>query len=302
LFAAIACSHEKTCTDPAVEAIGVAWDRLSGRIAYSRWENPLSPGNERGCIFLIDVPTRHVEILWNVAIGQGDGYAAVGWARDLAFRKDGSTLTFAVQNTSTYWELNDLSIASREQSVLFPVTQIHHLHPSWSYDGRLAYYSNGSTGAYEMIDGNALIAGAVLGRVAWTRSGAFVSTWSNSSSGADLYLVDPATHGATALVRSTSGEIYDQPAVSPDGKMLAYVRRGMNPLGQYDEELWIANVDGSNSRRLSTGYDDEQPAWSSNGRSVLFNRFGQGLFLHDLDADATFQVTQRQADYMDWQP
>jgi Tol biopolymer transport system component len=301
LLVTFACSHgSPTCTDPATEAQGVAWDRLSGRIAYSRWENPLSPRAGRGCIYLLEVSTRHIELLWNVALGEID--IPYGWARDLAFRKNGSTLSFAVQNPAGYWELHDFSFSSRADSILFPMTSTHHLHPSWSYDGRLAYYSSGGTGTYEMIDGNALIAGAIRDRVAWTRSGTFVASWSSTASGADLDLVDPASQSATALIRSTAGEIYDQPAVSADGQMLAFVRRGTNSQGRYDEELWIANADGTGPRQLTGDQDDEQPAWSSNGRAVLFNRYGQGLFLYELDAGTISQVTRRTADYMDWQP
>jgi Tol biopolymer transport system component len=282
--------------------MGVAWDRVSGHIAYSRWENPLSPGKSRGCVFLIDVPARRIELLRDVAIVNDAALAPVGSARHLAFRRDASTLTFSVQNMLGYWELHDLLIASGREAILFPVNQVHHLHPSWSLDGRLAYYSNGYAGAYEMIDDSIVFAGAVPSRVAWASSDALVSTWSTATSPGDLYLVNLITHATTPLVTGTGAETYEQPALSADGKMLAYVRRGSGPAGTYEEELWIADADGRNQRRLTTGNDDQQPAWSSDGRRVLFNRFGQGLFLYDLNADAMLRITQRQADYMAWQP
>jgi hypothetical protein len=302
LITTVACGHGTTCTDPAVEAIGVAWDRVSGQIAYSRWENPVSPGKSRGCVFVIDVPARRVKLLRDVAIVNDTALAPVGYARDLAFRRDASTLTFSVQNMLGNWELHDLLIASGREAILFPAAQVHHLHPSWSVDGRLAYYANGYAGAYEMIDDSIVFAGAVPSRVAWASSDALVSSWSTATSPGGLYLVNLATQAATPLVTSVGAEIYDQPALSADGKLLAYVRRGSGPAGTYEEEVWIADADGHNQRRLTTGNDDQQPAWSSDGFKVLFNRFGQGLFLYDLKADTTAQITQRQADYMAWQP
>jgi Tol biopolymer transport system component len=302
LIATVACGHGTTCTDPAVEAMGVAWDRVSGHIAYARWENPLSLGESRGCVFLIDAPARRIKLLRDAAIRNDTGFGSVGYARNLAFRRDASTLTFSVQNMLGKWELHDLLIASGREAILFPAAQVHHLHPSWSVDGRLAYYANGYAGAYEMIDDSIVFAGAVPSRVAWASSDALVSTWSTTASPGDLYLVNLITHATTPLVTGTGAETYEQPALSADGKMLAYVRRGSGPAGTYEEELWIADADGRNQRRLTTGNDDQQPAWSSDGRRVLFNRFGQGLFLYDLNADAMLRITQRQADYMAWQP
>lgn len=302
LAATIACGHAATCADPRVEAMGVAWEQVSGYIAYSRRENPLSPGKSRDCVFLIDVPAHRLELLRDVAIVNDAALAPVGYTRDLAFRRDASTLTFSVQNLLGYWELHDLLLASRREATLFPADQRHHLHPSWSVDGRLAYYSNGYDGAYEMVDERSVFQGTVPSRVAWVSSDVLISAWSTATALGNLYLADLATHATTPLVTGVGAEVYDQPALSADGKMLAYVRRGSGPTGTYEEELWVADAAGHNQRRLTTGNDDEQPAWSIDGRGVLFNRYGQGLFLYDLTADAMLRITERQADYMAWQP
>src|SRR6266849_2845423 len=84
LATGLSCGHTggTTCSDPKMEATGIPWDQLSGQIAYSRWENPITPGAEPGCVFLIDVRAHRVEVLRDVPIGQDSAYAPVGWARD----------------------------------------------------------------------------------------------------------------------------------------------------------------------------------------------------------------------------
>jgi hypothetical protein len=57
-----------------------------------------------------------------------------------------------------------------------------------------------------------------------------------------------------------------QPSWSPDGTQFAFARGG---------GVWIANVDGSGTRRLADG---EQPSWAPNGKEIAFVHAG-GLFV-----------------------
>lgn len=83
----------------------------------------------------------------------------------------------------------------------------------------------------------------------------------------DLYTL-PATGGGAT--RITSGLGFDaQPAVSPDGTRIAFIsdRSGA-------DNLWIANLDGSDAHQLS---DEQQaavvsPAWSPDGDYVVVTR------------------------------
>lgn len=54
-----------------------------------------------------------------------------------------------------------------------------------------------------------------------------------------------------------------QPSWSPDGSQFAFARDG---------GVWLANSDGSGTRRLADG---EQPAWAPNGREIAFVRDGE---------------------------
>src|SRR5262249_7095502 len=57
------------------------------------------------------------------------------------------------------------------------------------------------------------------------------------------------------------------PAVSPDRSELAYAS---NHFGR--EGIHVMNVDGSDRRRLTHGVLDDEPAWSSDGRRLVFLR------------------------------
>ncbi|MBN1968757.1 MAG: PD40 domain-containing protein [Candidatus Delongbacteria bacterium] len=60
------------------------------------------------------------------------------------------------------------------------------------------------------------------------------------------------------------------PAPSPDGKELAF---------NYDGDIWISNIDGTNARRLTVHEAfDKYPVWSPDGSRIAFTsyRFGNG--------------------------
>jgi Tol biopolymer transport system component len=59
-----------------------------------------------------------------------------------------------------------------------------------------------------------------------------------------------------------------EPALSPDGKTIAFVR---------DNAVWLMNSDGSDQRFLvRSGYNDPRPVWSPDGRAIAFNSGGPG--------------------------
>jgi dipeptidyl aminopeptidase/acylaminoacyl peptidase len=62
------------------------------------------------------------------------------------------------------------------------------------------------------------------------------------------------------------------PAVSPDGELIVYAVRHTDmeaDKGRYD--LWLSSIDGGEPRRLTTHEaNDTSPAWSTDGRYILF--------------------------------
>jgi Tol biopolymer transport system component len=78
--------------------------------------------------------------------------------------------------------------------------------------------------------------------------------------GGDLYAV--AVDGSrTVRLTKTRTREYD-PAVSPDGRTIAYAFAG---------GIWTMSVDGKRRTRLTRGADTD-PAWSPDGRTIFFSR------------------------------
>lgn len=80
----------------------------------------------------------------------------------------------------------------------------------------------------------------------------------------------PGVASAPGLVVSSGGSIYvegkqvtqgTQPAWSPDGKRIAFVRLG---------RLYVANRDGSGARRVSPTTIATWPAWSPDGATIAY--------------------------------
>ena len=84
--------------------------------------------------------------------------------------------------------------------------------------------------------------------------------------GGDLNVI--AVDGSRTI-RLTSTPVWGEygPAVSPDGRWIAYSRHRGG-----DSAIWVMSADGRQLRRLTRG-DDLHPAWSSDGRHVYFARF-----------------------------
>lgn len=70
----------------------------------------------------------------------------------------------------------------------------------------------------------------------------------------------------------------EEPAWSPDGRRIAFVsgREGTN-------KIYVTNVDGTGTLRLSDGPHDSSPAWSPDGRRIVYasGRAGKPEFLPD---------------------
>jgi TolB protein len=81
--------------------------------------------------------------------------------------------------------------------------------------------------------------------------------------GGDVFTIRADGTGARPLLRRAS-----LPSWSPDGTRLAFVSRRSG-----DEEIYVANADGSGVRRLTRSPGpDLWPAWSSDGRRIAWSR------------------------------
>jgi Tol biopolymer transport system component len=87
----------------------------------------------------------------------------------------------------------------------------------------------------------------------------FVTTKETGS----LYSLDMHTGSSNEII----SELASQPALSPDGKSLMYLRviqRGKN------EEIWTSNIDGTNRVRIAAGSRANTGSWSHDGTKIGF--------------------------------
>jgi Tol biopolymer transport system component len=144
------------------------------------------------------------------------------------------------------------------------------LQPAWSPDGRKIAFSSARDGTAHIFVMNADGSGTV--RVTDSTQADQEPSWTGdgkrivfSREGA-LFEV-PAAGGPARRVGRGLGSAED-PAVSPDGKLIAYDYR--KP-GFQNRELYVMNADGTGVRQVTRlNVTSGIPAWSPDGRTLAF--------------------------------
>lgn len=92
-------------------------------------------------------------------------------------------------------------------------------------------------------------------------------------------------------------EYVSNPAISPDGSKVVYVRNFKDIMSDRNlSNLWMVNFDGSNNRPLTTGnQNDHSPVWSPDGSKLAFRSNMQDdkskLYLMYVDTKEIFPLT-----------
>jgi Tol biopolymer transport system component len=85
--------------------------------------------------------------------------------------------------------------------------------------------------------------------------------------GSDIWIAAPGGRERRLTAGAAAAET--APSFSPDGRMIAYVRRV-----EGDADIWLMRSDGSEKRPLVEGPSDElQPAFYPSGKSIAFTSF-----------------------------
>jgi len=176
----------------------------------------------------------------------------------------------------------------------------HSSYPEWSPDGkRIAFWSEETGSSIWVVDLETMEYTRLFGvswstrtRPAWAPDGNdLVVVSEDSLARATLFRV--RLDSLQAQVLFTAEETSDRlilksPIFSPDGSQLAFVHYTVDP--SQSDAIWLIDADGGNVRQLTTGPHDWNPAWSPDGRQILFSRDGD-LFLVNADGSDLVQVT-----------
>jgi YVTN family beta-propeller protein len=124
---------------------------------------------------------------------------------------------------------------------------------------------------------------------------------SDRSGMGDLYRMLPDGREQVRLTFS-EGVAESQPAGSPDGRQIAYVRLGADGY----QHIWLASRDGHGARQITTGaWDDVRPSWSGDAAQLAFasNRSGNWeIYALRLDDGSLVRLTDDPAEdtHPDW--
>jgi hypothetical protein len=165
--------------------------------------------------------------------------------------------------------------------------------PAWSADGsmvafsayeRQGFESKGSDIYTVRADGSHLHRVTRLGDAtdpAWAPDGKRI-VFATIRYG-DLFVMSADGRRQRQLTRAPPGFIDVDPTWSPDGGRIAFARRNDS-----SGDVFVIEVGGSRSRRITNGGDCASPAWSPNGRRILFSaRFGGTPDIYSVAATGT---------------
>jgi Tol biopolymer transport system component len=175
------------------------------------------------------------------------------------------------------------------------LSEVHAEYPSWSPDGSMVAFDDGSIVAYRdwsNAQGHIHIVnadGSGLRQVTAGQGAEFTPTWSPDGSHLaytgtgrvglppGIFVLDLATGDMRAVTSNPyAGYLDKEPDYSPDGSRIVFVRdrQLLEAGGSTDREaLFVVNVDGTGLRRLTPWATAVgTPSWSPDGATIVFRR------------------------------
>ena len=125
------------------------------------------------------------------------------------------------------------------------------------------------------IDGSdaaRLVSGHSMGVPAWNPNGKqflFIE-WGGDLTGSRFFNYDFATKSVTPFLPDLTNPA--DPEFSYDGQFITF-KMPVEGDGDFQPSIYLMNADGSNLRRLTSGYSDHDPVFSLDGGKIYFERY-----------------------------
>ena len=217
-----------------------------------------------------------------VVNSNGTGYSRLttqpGADVNPAWSPDGSRIAFAAYRDGNS-EIYVMS-ANGANPVRLTNAAAADYRPTWSPDGaRIAFVSerDGNAEIYVMnADGTSpmrLTSNSVKeGDPAWSPDGSKIAFVSHRDGGPQIFAMAANGSGVTKL---TSSFFDTQPVWSPDGTRIAF-----SGASSFGDAIYVMNADGSSLDLWlkPNGYNGSDPAWSADGRKILFTAIYCGYY------------------------
>lgn len=243
-------SNKKQLTRMGQMAMSPDWSPDAKEICF------VAQGEDLPGLYIVNVKTQKVRTL-----GKWDGICLTPkWS------PSGSRIAFALSkdgNAEIYTISPDGGTPKR-----LTVAWGIEMFPEWSPDGnKLLFVSDraGSPQIYSMnADGSGVervtYVGAYNQCPAWSPTGEWIAYAGRESGTFDLLLTRPDGMGDTIKLTYQMGGRNEYPNFSPDGRHIVY----SSTRGQKGFAVFITNVDGSYTKRLTSGGgNDKSPSWST---------------------------------------
>ncbi|MCC7261776.1 MAG: PD40 domain-containing protein [Candidatus Latescibacteria bacterium] len=188
-------------------------------------------------------------------------------------------------NSGDHLDLFSVSLATGKQ-VQITRDAGEHYDPAWSPDGAQVAFASDATGNQEIVvldaDGrsrrNLSQHPANDIQPTWSPDGRFLAFSSNRNNtdpdDYDLYTMQVDGTGLCAI--DTTAERTEQPAWSPRGDWIAYIRSTTFD----DHRLWLVRPDGTDAHSLDPSIypiNATAPLWSDDGKTIYFSATIPGL-------------------------